>query len=659
MNWILQLPILVAMLIVAWAPGWAWLRVASHRFADTRVNTLTHIAIAPLITFALVTVMSVVFTPARGMRWSPSLVITSLLFLAVAGFIVDFFIRRGRRGIRYSRAPWRWDWTLLGVLTGSVVLASLPLLVFANPANPLQQWDPSFHNNGVWTIVHTGNANPLSALSPLLTVEGGYSVYYPAAWHGFTALFATPGTVVQTVNTSSLAVIIWWIVGIAGFANYLWNDRARTLIAAVLGSLTLSFPADFVSMYAQWPNATSMALLPGLLLLAWIVGNAWVRSLFSSGQWGKTALWTLVFVVAGVGAVGVHPISFFNALAVVVVPLSAAVWRLFQGARRSGRTLHQVLFALFYAGVVGVVSVIVLHPRMQATAAFERGRSWLDAVVRPFMPIPPFPLTVGLVLAIATFAVLLVLGLRKAWKTPRSRWLVGAWALFAVLVFLSYAPNFGLQFLTGPWYSDPRRIMGAMQVTMVLVFTLGVVWLKGWARQKWSMHSALPVLLVVALSGVGAVDARSVAVQRVYDPENLGPAGMASQAELDLFRSAGQILPEDALIIGDPSAGTVYFQALGGRRVVFPQLSIADRNSAINELTRSFSSIHDDPAVCQLVNELGITHFYQDADTPYYKVLRSETKPGFYGVDTSVGFKEVVRADSGVLYEITACTPGE
>ncbi len=657
MNWLLQLPFLVAMLIVAWAPGWTWLRVASFQFADRRINTLTHIAIAPLITFALITVFSVVLTPARGFMWSPELVVTTLLVIAVIGLVVDLIVRRGRGKVRYSKAPWRWDWPLMGVIAGAVFIAFIPLLVFANPINPLQQWDPSFHYNGVWTILHTGNASQFAGLSPLLALEGGHTGYYPDAWHAFTALFATPSTVVQTVNTTSVAILVWWVISITAFAQYLWNDRSRTLIAAVVSSLTLSFPADFVSMYAQWPNATSMALLPALLTLAWIVGNAWVRSLFGSGQWARTWLWTLIFVVAAVGAVGLHPISFFNALVMVVIPLTAAVWRLITGARRRGQVGHVVAFVAFYVATLALVLVTVFHPKTQATASFQRNRSLLDAVVRPFVPVPPFPLTVGFVMAIAVFVVLLVLGLRQAWKTPHSRWMVGTWAVFALLVFLAYAPNFGLQMLTGPWYSDPRRIMGAMQVVLVPIFTLAVVQIKDWAMGKWSMSPVLPVLLVVALSGVGAVDARGMAVRNVYDPDNLGPAGMASQAELDLFRSASEILPEDALIIGDPSVGTVYFQVMGNRRVVFPQLSIADRNKAINHLTYSFNTIHENPEVCDLVNQLGITHFYEDADTPYYKTLRSETKRGFYNVDTSTGFEEVARADTGVLYKITACNP--
>lgn len=653
MDWVLQLPILVAMLLVVALPGWMWLRVFSFRFADRRVGTLVQLATAPLLAFGLLAVLANL-APRLGIRWSAGFAVTTLMVVAAAGFVVDLIVRRGRRAVAAGTSPSRWDWPLIGAIAGAVTIAALPLLVFADPRNPLQQWDPSFHYNGVWQMVHSGDGS-LFGLSPMFSLMGEARTYYPSMWHAFAALFATPSTVVQTVNTSSLALLVWWIVGMAAFAHYLWDNRVATLTAPVLASLTLSFPADFVSMYAQWPNAVSMALLPGLLTLAWVVGNAWVRALFSSNQWRATTLWTALFLLAALGAVAIHPISFFNALVFVLVPFAAAMVRLMRGARKAGRRGLVAFLGVSMGGALLLTALAVFNPRTLATATFERERSLIDALVRPFMPVPPFPLAPGFVLAMAVFAGLLVLGLMRARKLSKSRWLIGTWAMFAVLVFLAYAPNFGLQILTGPWYSDPRRLMGAMQVVMVLLFTLGAMRFSAWLRQKKSMHRALPVLLIVVLSGVGAIDSRSLAVRSVYDPQNLGPAGMASSEQIDLFRAAGSVLPGDALVLGDPSVGTVYFQSLGGVRVVFPGLSNADVDADVRALQWNFNQLHTDPAVCETLNRIGVTHFYEGADRPYYRTLRSEVRPGFYGVDTSHGFEVVKSVDGGTLYELTAC----
>lgn len=653
MYWVLQLPILVAMLLVVALPGWMWLRVFSFRFADRRVGTLVQLAAAPLLAFGLLAVLANL-APHLGIRWTAGFAVTALMVVAAAGFVVDLIVRRGRRAVAAGTSPARWDWPLIGAIAGAVAIAALPLLVFADPRNPLQQWDPSFHYNGVWQMVHSGDGS-LFGLSPMFSLMGEARTYYPSMWHAFAALFATPSTVVQTVNTSSLALLVWWIVGMAAFAHYLWDNRVATLTVPVLASLTLSFPADFVSMYAQWPNAVSMALLPGLLTLAWVVGNAWVRTLFSSNQWRATTIWTALFLLAALGAVAIHPISFFNALVFVLVPFTAAMVRLMRGARKAGRRGLVAFLGVSMGGALLLTALAVFNPRTLATATFERGRSLIDALVRPFMPVPPFPLAPGFVLAMAVFAGLLVLGLMRARKLSKSRWLIGTWTVFAVLVFLAYAPNFGLQVLTGPWYSDPRRLMGAMQVVLVLLFTLGAMRFSAWLRQKKSMHRALPVLLIVVLSGVGAIDSRSLAVRSVYDPQNLGPAGMASSEQLDLFREAGSVLPGDALVLGDPSVGTVYFQSLGGMRVVFPGLSNADVDADVRALQWNFNQLHADPAVCETLNRIGVTHFYEGSDRPYYRTLRSEARPGFYGVDTSHGFEVVKSVDGGTLYELTAC----
>lgn len=59
--------------------------------------------------------------------------------------------------------------------------------------------------------------------------------------------------------------------------------------------------------------------------------------------------------------------------------------------------------------------------------------------------------------------------------------------------------------------------------------------------------------------------------------------------------------------------------------------------------------------MCEVVRELGITHFYEDEDGWYYNFKRSTRSPGLYGVDTSMGFELVDHGGSAKLYRITAC----
>ena len=131
---------------------------------------------------------------------------------------------------------------------------------------------------------------------------------------------------------------------------------------------------------------------------------------------------------------------------------------------------------------------------------------------------------------------------------------------------------------------------------------------------------------------------------------------MSTNAELNMFRRMPQTVPEDALIVGDPIAGEAYSLSIGQRQVVFRQLSTVNKDTVSQDiLRRSFNEIHTNPEVCQVVRDLGITHFFEDEDGQYYNFARSSRMPGFYNVDTSHGFELVDTGGTAKLYRITAC----
>ncbi|MDO5728633.1 MAG: hypothetical protein Q4P71_03290 [Actinomycetaceae bacterium] len=728
MTWIELGPRLVLMLAAGWIPGLVWVGAVSGFVARSRYyppkwawseapelnshtpSILVQLALAPAVTFGMLTVAAFVFSPTSplgfsGLTWSASTGGTYLAASTTLG-LVALGIARGRR-------IWGIQRRVAIFVTAGVVLATLGLLrVDLN--NPLQQWDPAFHANAVWLVVTGADANPLNALSPMFGASAS-GMFYPSIWHGFVALFSTASTVIPMINLSSIVLIVWWVVGIAALAHVTWGEKERTALAAVVAGLTLAFPADFVSMYAQWPNAISMAFVPGLVAAIMVVGRRFIRALYGAEGNGALAALIAVVLLGCVGAVGAHPIAFFNVGALTVVMTVSNGTRLVRSMYRAGqRGRVGLLLAMALAGV-GVFAAVLVHPVTRATAHFERKTSWIDALFHPFTPFPPFPFAPGFVLSLVTMTALTGIGLWvmvtgvDAATSRKATWVPATWAIFAVLVFLAYAPNFGLKLLVGPWYSDPRRLMGIMQVVICLLVTAGLMYLGRLIRARWSESEPIPehletaweaasqwrvgetnwrrfdvpekprrswkiwlravtwkqwlitanstmlALALVLATGFGAIDARVLALRTVYDPEHVGPAGMANTAELDLMRSVSDYLPSDAVIIGDPAQGTVYFQALGNRRVLFPQLSIVDADEDVNLLAWRFVHIHDSPEVCTLLNREGVTHFWAKPDSSYYGTPRSETLPGFYGVDVTRGFTEVARAGNGTLYEITAC----
>ena len=170
-------------------------------------------------------------------------------------------------------------------------------------------------------------------------------------------------------------------------------------------------------------------------------------------------------------------------------------------------------------------------------------------------------------MAIAKFVVLLVLGYARR-EDPRSRWLVGTWAMFALLVFLAYAPNFGLQVLTGLWYSDPRRIMGAMQVVLVPIFTLAVVqtrrglWVSGlYTRRYRSCWLSYCRVWRRGCSRYGGA--------RCLRPGQPNLQAWPARPNSICLGPRQRFCPRTPSSLR-PSVGTIYFQLLGNRKVVFP-----------------------------------------------------------------------------------------
>lgn len=613
------------------------------------------------------------------------------------------------------------------------VLAALPLIMGAAPSSPVQQWDPTFHQNGVHAILYGKNASPFGGLRELY---GGRNVYYPTGWHAFVSLFARYDSVIHASNVSSLALMAVWVIGLAALVSVLTASRSAIMAAPIIGGMLLNMPADALTMYNQWPNSTGTALVPGLAAIAIVAGRRLVTDL-RAGDGLRAVMRRIpqaVFLLIGaIGLVGAHPSAAFSILAFLIAPLLASITSL---ARRTyGRGGRGQLVALAWGALALVVVAAPLlalsSSKIRAMGSYNRkGSNWHEAFMHAFLPYPPFSNTSGniqwtivqfilLVVGIAATARLYLLfrrpdplelaaaragltddvdvdaeegALASAQEIEESEeeaqplpcWPLFSYAILAALTALAYSPDSALRtYLLAPWYKDARRIMGVEDIALTILMAVGVAtivriihaaWTKSLQRilaergaddnieaPRWPIQFSVG-LLVLALSGFGAIDARNAAVAQVYDPTRLGKPGMATIGELAMLRRMPYTTAPDALILGDPIAGAAYSEMIGGRKAVFPQLSTANADVVSQKvLTQRFHDIATDPEVCEVVRRLGITHFYEEEDGYYYNFLRSSRHPGLYNVDTSTGFELVDAGGTAKLWKITACgevTPG-
>lgn len=747
LAWWMLVPTLLAMMVALVLPGFMWLRAGSR-------SSLVAIGAAPAFTFGLITFLSVAY-PAFDIEWEPSTVMPVLGLSTLGGALtwaLSYF-HRTNGGFALNGVPFRqalgvrapigaaqaairaatWGAVLVGFL-----LAAWPLIRGANPANPVQQWDPTFHQNGVHAILYGKDASPFGGLHELY---GGRRVYYPTGWHAFVALFARYDSVVQTANVSSLALMAVWVIGLAALVSVLTASRSALLAAPVIAGTLLNMPADALTMYNQWPNATGTVLVPGLAAAAIVAGRRFASDL-SDGEGVRSFARRIpqgVFLAIGcLGLVGAHPSAAFSLLAFLVAPLLASISSFARAALgRDGRgQLLAIVWAAVGLAVVALPLIALASPKIQAMSKYPRaGSSWGEAFAHAFVPYPPFVSTAATaqwallqtVLLIAGIAVTAHLDMLLRRRDPLARaaaqaglsedtdeasgeatgedegtrasarpvsteekaapmpaWPLVSYLILAALTGLAYAPNSALRtYLLAPWYKDARRIMGVEDIALTVLMAVGfaaivhvihAAWTSSLRRilqdrgvdtnveaPRWPVQVGVGALILI-LSGFGAIDARNSAVASVYDPAHLGKPGMATKGELAMLRRMKYTTTPDALILGDPIAGAAYSELLASRKAVFPQLTTANEDVASQRvLTQRFHDIATDPEVCEVVRELGITHFYEEEDGAYYNFMRSSRSPGLYGVDTSTGFELVDAGGTAKLWKITACgdvTPG-
>ncbi|MSS84454.1 hypothetical protein FYJ24_06690 [Actinomycetaceae bacterium WB03_NA08] len=651
MDWLLLFLLASAMALAAWAPAYFWLRAV-------RIPPGIATALSPALVIIFLSVLGEVYH-LLGIAWSGLSVLPLLAISTVAALWVF------RRQKRHAERAMGWQFWCVVALAW--LIAALPWISVAPADNPIQQWDPSFHMNGVWSIIGTGDAGWDTALAPNYAARAASE--YPPGWHIFVALFATQKTVLFAANASTLALMLLWVVGAGVYTRVLFSSRIAWTIAPLLAAGMLSMPADALGAYSQWPNATSVALMPGIAAyLVWLGRKAvrvWGgRKVLSATEW---IAWPSVLLLGCLGGIRAHPVIGFNLLFLLAPAIIAGLIQLTRIDYRRKRWWAVPIWPATFA--LGVAAVLFLFntAEVRNMGDYPRpGQSWAVALGTFLTPTPPYGRSISLTLWLATVAILMILALfyyASAYGRNKSirLWPLMSFLVFAGLVLIAYGPDSAFrEFIVAPWFLDARRIMEPQNLSMVPLAALGFAWVVDNVasisqRVTRPIVGAVTAVVVVAVSGGLGLSARAHAFASVYDPQRLGKPGMATQGELDMLRSLDEILPADAVILGDPQNGSVYAQVIGQRKVVFPQLTLSGLTDDQTLLRQSFKDLATNPQVCEAVKRLGVTHFYSDEDGYYYQTLRSERTPGLYNVNPADGLELVAEGDTARLYRITAC----
>gem|GEM_PF-185134 len=711
MSWWALVPPAAVIAALFFVPGWVLLRAAG-------VRGLLALGGAPAISGAYLGLAGFALDRA-GVPWGFAPLAVGLVPLALLAAACGWWVRRSAAA--RGRAPgglWtgryalgRRRTVLLTVALAAGALAiGVPLFVgLGGPGAIVQQWDAVYHASGVQLVRETGNASLLGAM------QGQYGaapagVYYPVVWHGVVAL--APGAVALAAN-ASLAVIGAgvWLVGLASLGRVV-GDRVWSIApwTVLLGAAFGLFPHRVVIELGYWPLAAAIAMIPGTVALAVAAGRTDPGAVDSNqGDVGLAtpARGTVSVLVVATAALGVgltHGSAAFSLL-LVLVPLALA--RLGHGLRqwwRAGRrrAAGGVLVALGVVAAAGL-AVVLTSPtvRNMADYTYDTHDFFLATVYRTLFDLPTAPVVPGL----WPLAVLAVVGavvvVRRA-EHARARWLV--WSAAAVLfVAIASAGGAGpLRALAGFWYSQTARIVAVYPVVSAPLAAFGLLAVAAWVHRRWpalgrsgsrwlgragdarsgrrvgdagpalagrvsagrpspSPHVVVAgaVVVVACLATLGWYAPQKAARTAAFvAPGPVTWGTMLSVEEIALLERMEQITPPDAVILGDPANGAAFAFSVAQRHVVFPQLGPSNQSEAQRTLRFGFHELMTEPAICDAVRELGVTHFYQDTATTADGVKVSEDSPGLTTPVTPEMLEGLEVVDTGgtaTLYRITAC----
>ncbi|WP_157940091.1 DUF6541 family protein [Arthrobacter ruber] len=679
MTWTDALPVALATLACFFLPGMLVALAAG-------IRSLATFALAPALSLGLAGVGAVLLA-LTGITWTLWSYLGFTAVVAVAVLVLARVLASlpGRRATARAGGStavpaetrtrsWRQVVTgsiapLVGVVVAAVVSFTPLKDGIRWPDYPALTWDSVHHHSSVRYIIETGNGSSLS-LGAVASNDKA-ARFYPGAWHDLVSL--TVGTLPISVSINVAALVmacVIWPLSVAYLARVAFPRLAwMPLLAPVIAAGFIAFPARMMSYGTVWPAAMGTAILPALLALLLLVTStrttpaARVRLL-------------LLLLIALAGATLCHPTATIAA-GYLGLPFLlhryAGVVRVALG--RGRKLLAAALVVVPVLAVVLFLAAVITVPSVRSVFYFQTtpvgpatnalGAAVFDTMLAPLAHGNTEPFWVGGLLAIGGF--ILTIAVREG------RWVSVSWMIAILLYVVAAGEQTFLRPVVGLWYSDPVRLGGlvplftsllaAFCVTRVVESTITVTAARLPVLARPPAAGAATLALVVGLAAVlyphtGELraDARSERLAADYWRHLEWSGGIASLSELRMIERLDEELPEDAVVLGDPTSGAALVYSLAGRDAVFPTMMGAwDRDAEY--LGRNFDRLDSDPRVCELIRQYNVSYFYDDdgrylPDIIHRKNMEGLTAAGLAPEDLSL----VDSSDDGAaVYKIESC----
>lgn len=641
---IVPLIVAAAVLIV---PGYAAVRTLGfrglHAWAFAGPVSVTIVAAASLI------------APVLGLPWN----LVGTLLVTVASCVVALVLRLTLRSW-FATSP-RTRTASRGIMVGALAVGGVLIavqfaLIVVDPENISQTFDNIFHLNAAQFIIDTQNASPLH-VSQLTRTQSSGITFYPAVWHATVALVAeVTGT---TVGLASNAVMIAagaliWPAGLMLLGTLLFGaSRAYVMAVGILSAAAPAFPILMIDYGVLYPYFLALCALSATLVAALAV-----LGLVDKKPTMGIAPWVVILVATIPGLLMVHPAAFMAWLVLVSVAAVVAYVRFLR--RGPGRRAIWLASAgLAIAGLIALQLWRSLRPNIpediwppSQTPGQALGEALTLSMERAQIP---------LVLAAA-----MLVGVVIAWRRGdvRSRLTVG---FLGILVAL-FVTATSMQWLwlrkdiVGPWYANSPRLAAIIPLVAIPLAAVAIEALWRWIIRRAPKQLGKPGTTPRVLFAIGAVVALVVTTQLIavpaaiekarymYVPSDVSP--LLTLDERALLEQLPALVPEDAVVAGNPGTGTAMAYAISGVDVLHPGV-IIEMTKDIALVDEKANQAAPGSAVCAALERLGVGFILDFGD----QQINGENYryPGFEDLDRSDAVVLVEEVGDARLYQIVGC----
>jgi hypothetical protein len=657
MSWAQVAPGILGLALIWVLPGYAVLRLLG-------VRGLLALGAGPAVTSGLTGILAIAYD-LLGVPWSLATMLLGLLLAAGAAAAAGRLLGTtndpagvtvaGERRLRSTERGW-----LVGAwVLGGGTLAAAMMSGMGRADQPPQAWDAVFHLNALWFVRATGNASSVGGLAPMYADT--VSPFYPAVWHGIVAVAPGFVGVTEAANSSSLVIgSVVWIGGLVALARVVFPGRALpAVLVPVLAATYVTFPAIAVSMLAVWPFALSVACLPGTLALV-------IAAMRGVLGWRMHLAAAMGLVLAMVGVVLAHPSGLFSLMLLGLPLLTVLLARqLLRRARLGSPLLAWGVLVAWLVAVAGVLVFLVNFPPVRAIMDYQRGGqdSYVPGLGSMLIDHPLiYVYEITSVNLVST--ILVLLGVALTVRRVHARWLVVALLAAAALTLLAAGPPENpWRVLAGFWYTQASRLNQLVLVPALVLGAGGGAWVARLAAARLRVPvpaaaAGLVVLLVVLTSGLRWTTQTQV-MASTYTTYPIAWGTILEPEEIAMIDRAAETLPPDAVVLGEPVAGSPYLLHRSDVQVVYPQLSPVPGSPERTLLQERFEEWETAPEVCEAVQALGVTHVYADSLT-FHDELNAkweESTPGLRNLEPGgPGWRKVDEGGHASLWEFSGCS---